>query len=355
MFSQIKKITKMAKKEVINKVITSLFIQGLALVIPVFWSKTITEVTDANYKVGYYLIIITLLLSLFYYLWSYLNQKTWYTLYNKIYIEYTNATISETKNINKINLGEYTNILNNDIDIICNFLCNLVTRILQIIEFFIIYAYFISFNFPIFISTVIVSILMLIIYIKAGSLVQKLNIKRKSTLDNKTIMLHKLYSSLANKKNNINKLKEILTNNNLVMNEEVKEKFIENNLDVPKKNMKFIELLKRPEISIDFLANFIDISRFTNEEKEEVTIEVKYEGYIKKEYEQKEKLLKMESKQIPKDIDYNKIKNIASEARQKLSLVRPETIAQASRISGVNPVDISLLLIYLKKEYNKND
>ena len=204
MFSQIKKITKMAKKEVINKVITSLFIQGLALVIPVFWSKTITEVTDANYKVGYYLIIITLLLSLFYYLWSYLNQKTWYTLYNKIYIEYTNATISETKNINKINLGEYTNILNNDIDIICNFLCNLVTRILQIIEFFIIYAYFISFNFPIFISTVIVSILMLIIYIKAGSLVQKLNIKRKSTLDNKTIMLHKLYSSLANKKSIMN-------------------------------------------------------------------------------------------------------------------------------------------------------
>ena len=214
MFSQIKKITKMAKKEVINKVITSLFIQGLALVIPVFWSKTITEVTDTNYKVGYYLIIITLLLSLFYYLWSYLNQKTWYTLYNKIYIEYTNATISETKNINKINLGEYTNILNNDIDIICNFLCNLVTRILQIIEFFIIYAYFISFNFPIFISTVIVSILMLIIYIKAGSLVQKLNIKRKSTLDNKTIMLHKLYSSLANKKNNINSIMNLFNKAN---------------------------------------------------------------------------------------------------------------------------------------------
>ena len=89
------------------------------------------------------------------------------------------------------------------------------------------------------------------------------------------------YNNYLNKKNNINKLKEILTNNNLVMNEEVKEKFIENNLDVPKKNMKFIELLKRPEISIDFLANFIDISGFTNEEKEEVTIEVKYEGYIK--------------------------------------------------------------------------
>ena len=195
MFSNTKKILKRANKEVILKTITSLFIQGLALVIPVFWSKTITEVTDANYKVGYYLIIITTLLTIFYYFWSYLNQKTWFRLYNKLYNEYTLETISETNSINRINLGEYTNILNNDIDIICNFLCNLVTRILQIIEFFIIYAYFISFNFPIFISTVIVSILMLIIYIKAGSLVQKLNIKRKSTLDNKTIMLHKLYSS----------------------------------------------------------------------------------------------------------------------------------------------------------------
>ena len=77
-------------------------------------------------------------------------------------------------------------------------------------------------------------------------------------------------------------MKILVTGANGMLAKEVKEKFIENNLDVPKKNMKFIELLKRPEISIDFLANFIDISRFTNEEKEEVTIEVKYEGYIKK-------------------------------------------------------------------------
>lgn len=214
MFSQTKKIIKMAKKEVINKVITSIFIQGLALTVPVFWSNTINEVTDGNYKTGYYLVIITLLLSLFYYLWSYLNQKTWYTLYNKIYTEYTSATISETKNINKINLGEYTNILNNDIDIICNFLCNLVTRILQIIEFFIIYAYFISFNFVIFLITIIISIIMIIIYLKAGKIVQNLNIKRKSTLDSKTIMLHKLYSSLASKKSNVNSIMNLFNKDN---------------------------------------------------------------------------------------------------------------------------------------------
>lgn len=214
MFSQIKKIIKTSKKEVTHKIVTSLFIQGLALVIPVFWSKTINEVTDGNYKVGYYLIIITLLLSLFYYLWSYLNQKVWYTLYNKIYTDYTTITISETKSINKINLGEYTNILNNDIDIICNFLCNLITRIFQIVEFFIIYAYFISFNFTIFIITITISILMIIVYIKAGKKVQKLNIKRKSSLDNKTIMLHKLYSALADKKSTITSTMNLLSKEN---------------------------------------------------------------------------------------------------------------------------------------------
>ena len=214
MFSNTKKILKRAKKEVILKVITSLFIQGLALIIPVFWSKTVNEVTDANYKVGYYLIIITALLTIFYYLWSYFNQKTWYKLYNKLYNEYTIETISETNNINKINLGEYTNILNNDIDIICNFLGNLVTRIFQVIEFFVIYAYFLSFNFIIFFITIIVSILMIIVYFKSGKKVQELNIKRKATLDSKTIMLHKLYSSLADKKSNTNSIINLFTKDN---------------------------------------------------------------------------------------------------------------------------------------------
>lgn len=214
MFSNTKKILKRVKKEVILKTITSLFIQSLALIIPVFWSKTVNEVTDTNYKVGYYLIIITALLTIFYYFWSYLNQKTWFRLYNKLYNEYTLETISETNSINRINLGEYTNILNNDIDIICNFFCNLVTRIFQVIEFFVIYTYFLSFNFIIFSITVIISILMVIVYFKSGKKVQDLNIKRKATLDSKTIMLHKLYSSLSNKKNNTNSIISLFTKDN---------------------------------------------------------------------------------------------------------------------------------------------
>lgn len=214
MLKQTKKIIKNSKKEVILKVITSIFIQGLALIIPVFWSDTINEVTESNYKVGYYLILVTLLLSLFYYVWSYLNQKTWYKFYNKLYTEYTVVTTLETKNINRINLGEYTNILNNDIDIICNFLGNLITRIFQVIEFFIIYAYFLSFNFVIFFITVLVSIIMLILYWKAGKIVQDLNLKRKNTLDTKTIMLHKLYSAITSKKSNITSVTNLFNKDN---------------------------------------------------------------------------------------------------------------------------------------------
>lgn len=112
------------------------------------------------------------------------------------------------------------------------------------------------------------------------------------------------------------------------------------------------ELLKRPEITIDSLIkNNLVSNEYSDEVKEQVTFAVKYEGYIAKEEQEVEKLLKLEEKEIPEDIDYDKVKNLASEARIKLKKVHPRTIAQASRISGVNPVDISVLSIYLKKEY----
>ena len=110
----------------------------------------------------------------------------------------------------------------------------------------------------------------------------------------------------------------------------------------------------RPEITMEFLSSIIDIP-YKDDIKEQVSIYLKYEGYINKAYKERDKMLKLEKKQIPEDIDYNKITNIASEARQKLEEVRPKTIAQAIRISGVNPSDISILSVYLKKEYGKDE
>ncbi|MEG1506087.1 MAG: tRNA uridine-5-carboxymethylaminomethyl(34) synthesis enzyme MnmG [Bacilli bacterium] len=164
----------------------------------------------------------------------------------------------------------------------------------------------------------------------------------------------KQYESLENKLFKIDELITYLKVNLLKLNSDVKEIFKKNNIDIPKQNISFYELLKRPEINLDFIKNFIEIN-FDKEIKEQVEIEVKYEGYIKKAFKEAEKLIKLENKKIPEDIDYENIKNLATEARQKLIKVRPVTIAQAARISGVNPVDISVLTVYLKKEYSKNE
>ena len=133
----------------------------------------------------------------------------------------------------------------------------------------------------------------------------------------------------------------------------IQEKFEEQNYSVPNATLSFEQLLGRPEITGAFLEQFQHIP-YEEEIKEQVEIYLKYKGYIEKSYKEAEKMLKLEKKQIPQDIDYDKIKNIASEARQKLKEVRPTTIAQAIRISGVNPSDISILSVYLKKEYTKD-
>ena len=162
------------------------------------------------------------------------------------------------------------------------------------------------------------------------------------------------YNKLIEKEEKIKELTKYLQENTLHLTEDVIKVFESNNINVPLTGLNYYDLLKRPEITMKFIENFIEIN-YLNEVKEQVEINAKYDGYIKKAYKEVEKLSRLEEKQIPDDIDYQKVANLASEARQKLEKIRPKTIAQASRISGVNPVDISVLTIYLKKEYGKNE
>lgn len=108
-------------------------------------------------------------------------------------------------------------------------------------------------------------------------------------------------------------------------------------------------LLKRPEIKIEDLMKYLPETQA--DILAQVEINVKYEGYINKTIKEAEKMLKNENKKIPLDIDYDIISNLASEARQKLKKVRPLSLGQALRISGVNPSDISILSVYLRKQY----
>ncbi|CAD2074233.1 tRNA uridine 5-carboxymethylaminomethyl modification enzyme MnmG [Phocicoccus schoeneichii] len=111
-----------------------------------------------------------------------------------------------------------------------------------------------------------------------------------------------------------------------------------------------IELLRRPEMTYqDIMTILGEESLLTSDEQEQVEIEVKYEGYIKKSLQQVEKMKRMEDKKIPEDIDYDAVHSLASEAKDKLKEVRPLDLAQASRISGVNPADISILLVYIEQ------
>ena len=171
---------------------------------------------------------------------------------------------------------------------------------------------------------------------------------RVGLIDNEQI------NRLTLKKQKINELIDYMKNNKLKITEDIKKQFNSNNIIIPSGTLSLEQLIKRPEISMEFLSNIVDIP-FNDDIKEQVSINLKYEGYIKKAIKEAEKLINLEKKQIPDDIDYDKIKNIASEARQKLKEVRPKTIAQAIRISGVNPADISILSIYLKKEYPNNE
>ncbi len=129
----------------------------------------------------------------------------------------------------------------------------------------------------------------------------------------------------------------------------------ENKLEINLKDkISLFELLKRPEITIEQLQKYIP-TLYENEILQQTQIMTKYEGYIKKQEREAQKMLEYDEIKIPEQINYKNINNLALEAREKLQKIKPTSIGQAMRISGVNPADISILMIYLKRGIKKND
>src|SRR5690625_1529129 len=111
-----------------------------------------------------------------------------------------------------------------------------------------------------------------------------------------------------------------------------------------------LDLLKRPEITYEHLDQMNNEGQEIPEDvKEQVEIQVKYAGYIKKANEQVDRMLKLENKKIPEQIDYDAISGLSSESKERLKKVRPLSVGQASRTAGVNPADISILLVYIEQ------
>jgi len=146
----------------------------------------------------------------------------------------------------------------------------------------------------------------------------------------------------------VNEIKESLRIHSFGFKHPINEELEKQGLLRISESVNGLQLLKRPYVTLDMIIPYLELEKeYDKDILEQAEIQVKYEGYIKKQEDEAAQMLKLENIPLGKDVDYNLVPNLALEARQKLNKVKPENIGQASRISGVNPSDISILLMHV--------
>jgi len=194
-WSEIKVVFKVAKWQYFLKFFTSISIRAILLIIPILFSESINLVTNNDYNMAIVFLIITMAMAGLYRFFEGFNQVAYYKLYRKLFNYYNSLAVSKTNDnslfsLSRFTPGQYTNIVITDVDIISGFFTASVIRIVQIIEFFVIYVYFFLLDINIFILTLVVSAIMFFIAVKSGNKVQVLNEKRKYCLDELTSSLY---------------------------------------------------------------------------------------------------------------------------------------------------------------------
>lgn len=157
------------------------------------------------------------------------------------------------------------------------------------------------------------------------------------------------YARFVKRRDSIKNTIELLSEIRIHPNKETLAKMQEFELGSIHNTVTAADLLKRKEISYDDLKHIVEFPEISEDVKKQVEITLVYEGYIKKQLEQVERMEKLEEKLLPEDINYDEVSSLRDEAREKLNAIRPISIGQASRISGVSPADISVLLVYLEQ------
>ncbi|MDY3875134.1 MAG: tRNA uridine-5-carboxymethylaminomethyl(34) synthesis enzyme MnmG [Megamonas funiformis] len=157
------------------------------------------------------------------------------------------------------------------------------------------------------------------------------------------------YARFAKRRDSIKNTIKLLSEIRIHPNKETLAKMQEFELGSIHNTVTAADLLKRKEISYDDLKHIVELPEISEDVKKQVEITLVYEGYIKKQLEQVERMEKLEEKLLPEDINYDEVSSLRDEAREKLNAIRPISIGQASRISGVSPADISVLLVYLEQ------
>lgn len=158
------------------------------------------------------------------------------------------------------------------------------------------------------------------------------------------------WQRFTKKQQAIQETMQLLNDTSINPTQEIKAKLEQAGLEPIRNATTLHELLRRPGVSYDKLRELFALPELSDEVKQEVEISVRYEGYIKKQLEQVAHMEKLEEKLLPEDIDYSKVPSLRDEGREKLAKIRPRSVGQASRISGVSPADVSVLLVWLEQQ-----
>lgn len=239
MLGELKKIIKISKGPLILKFISSIIIRVFLLVIPIILSTIINYITVNKFKEAIVSSLILIAIVVFYRLSEAINQVLYFNLHTKIYSYYNDLAINKTNDnslfsLSRFSLGEYTNMVITDVDILTTFIVSNVVRVIQIIEFLVIYIYFYTLDIYLFISAVVLSIIMIFVAVKSGRKVQKLNENRKIELDKMTSSIHDYFLGIKEVKSfnifdSISKITEEKTSNYLKANSKYNVKFNYNN------------------------------------------------------------------------------------------------------------------------------
>lgn len=209
------------KKEILIKLLTSIMFRGSLLVIPILYSYSIDNISLGKYDISIKFLLFTLFVTLFYYLSQHINNIAYYKLYDRLYRSYNWEIIKSTQansaySLSRFSLGEYSNMLNTDLSIIVDFIDTGIIRIVKMLEFLFIYAYFFTLNKYIFIISVIVSIIAILINLRSGPKTEKYNMNRKMMLDNYISTVNDTFIGMKEIKslNILDKVKDRVVNSN---------------------------------------------------------------------------------------------------------------------------------------------
>lgn len=200
-FQEFKKVYKVAKKEFNIKLFVSIILRGILLIIPILFSEVVNYATEGNYDKALIYTGISIGIVILYRLSECVSQKTFYNLYDRLYHFYNSTGIDKTNDnsvfsLSRFNLGQYTNMLTTDVDIISAFFANGVLRVVQLLEFLVIYAYFFSLDVVLFITALIVSIIVILIIPPASKKIEKYNSDKKIELDKLTVSIHEYFKNI---------------------------------------------------------------------------------------------------------------------------------------------------------------